>query len=142
MSLRSMPDNPSDQQIKELLGQAKRIAVVGLSDKPERDSYRVAQYLLAHGYEVIPVNPGASEILGQKVYPDLASLPGPVDIVNVFRRSDAVPEIAQAAVAIKPKALWLQLDVQSQKAADLARKNGMLVVQDACIKVEHHRLMP
>lgn len=141
MSLRTMPDNPGDQEVKDLLGQAKRIAVVGLSDKPERDSYRVARYLQDHGYEIIPVNPMAEEILGQKAYPDLASVPGPVDIVDVFRRSDAVPEIAEAAVKIKPKALWLQLDVQSQKAADLARGEGILVVQNACLKVEHHRLM-
>ncbi|MCF8042952.1 MAG: CoA-binding protein [Desulfarculaceae bacterium] len=136
-----MLDNPSDQEVKQLLGQAKRIAVVGLSDKPERDSFRVARYLQDHGYEIIPVNPRADEILGQKAYPDLASVPVPVDVVNVFRRSDAVPEIAEAAVKIKPKALWMQLDVQSQKAAELARGNGIMVVQNACLKIEHHRLM-
>lgn len=141
MSLRAMLDNPSDQEVKQLLGQAKRIAVVGLSDKPERDSFRVARYLQDHGYEIIPVNPRADEILGQKAYPDLASVPVPVDVVNVFRRSDAVPEIAEAAVKIKPKALWMQLDVQSQKAAELARGNGIMVVQNACLKIEHHRLM-
>ncbi|MCB2189961.1 MAG: CoA-binding protein [Deltaproteobacteria bacterium] len=135
-----MFDNPGDQEVKDLLRQAQRIAVVGLSDKPTRDSYRVARYMQDHGYEIIPVNPMVDEILGQKAYPDLASVPGQVDIVNVFRRSDAVPEIAEAAVKIKPKALWMQLDVQSQKAADLLRGNGILVVQDACIKVEHHRL--
>ncbi|BEQ15888.1 CoA-binding protein [Desulfoferula mesophila] len=141
MSLRSTLDNPGDQEVKELLGQVKRIAVVGLSDKPTRDSYRVARYLQDHGYEVIPVNPMAQEILGQRSYPDLASVPGPVDLVDVFRRSDAVPEIAEAAVKIKPKALWMQLDVQSQKSADLARRHGIMVVQDACLKVEHHRLL-
>ena len=141
MSLRSTLDNPSDPEVKELLSQVKRIAVVGLSDKPTRDSFRVARYLQDHGYEIIPVNPMAGEILGQKSYPDLASVPGPVDMVNVFRRSDAVPEIAEAAVKIKPKALWMQLDVQSQKAADLARQHGIMVVQDACLKVEHHRLL-
>lgn len=141
MSLKNMLDNPGDPEVKELLSQVKRIAVVGLSDKPTRDSFRVARYLQDHGYEIIPVNPTVQEVLGQKSYPDLASVPGPVDLVDVFRRSDAVPEIAEAAVKIKPKALWLQLDVQSQKAADLARRHGIMVVQDACLKVEHHRLL-
>lgn len=141
MALRSMPDNPSDQEVKQLLSQAKRIAVVGLSEKSYRDSYRVAEYLQEHGYEIIPVNPNVTEALGQKAYPDLASVPVPVDLVDVFRRSDAVPEIAEAAVKIKTKALWMQIGVQSQKSSDLARGNGIMVVQNACLKVEHHRLM-
>ena len=141
MALRSMTDNPSDQEVKQLLSQAKRIAVVGLSEKSYRDSYRVAEYLRAHGYEIIPVNPNVAEVLGHKAYPDLASIPGSVDVVDVFRRSDAVPEIAKAAEKIKPKALWMQIGVQSQKAAELARGNGIMVVQNACLKVEHHRLM-
>lgn len=140
MALRSMPGNSSDQEVKQLLSQAKRIAVVGLSDKTYRDSHRVAEYLQEQGYEIIPVNPGVAEVLGRKAYPDLASVPGPVDVVDVFRHSDAVPEIAQAAVKIKAKALWMQIGVQNQEAADLARNNGMLVVQNACLKVEHHRL--
>lgn len=141
MALRSTRDNPSDQEVKDLLHKAKRIAVVGLSDKSHRDSYRVAEYLQQNGYEIIPVNPAVEKVLGQKAYPDLASVPGAVDVVDVFRRSDAVPEIAAAAVKIKPKVLWMQIGVQSQKAAELVRNNGILVVQDACLKVEHHRLM-
>lgn len=141
MALRSMSDNPSDNDVKQLLNQAKRIAVVGLSDKPYRDSYRVAEYLQEQGYKIIPVNPEIGEVLGCKAYPDLASVPVPVDVVDVFRRSDAVPEVAEDAVKIKAKALWMQIGVQSQKASELARENGMLVVQNACLKVEHHRLM-
>ena len=141
MALRSMPDNPSDQEVKLLLSQAKRIAVVGLSERSYRDSYRVAEYLRKHGYEIIPVNPNVTEVLGQKAYPDLASVPVPVDIVDVFRQNDFVLEAAEGAVKIKAKALWMQIGVQSQKAAELARGNGIMVVQNACLKVEHHRLM-
>lgn len=133
--------NPAPEEIKRLLETARSVAVVGLSPKPERDSYLVAKYLLEHGYRVIPVNPAVEEVLGQKSYPDLTSLPEPVDIVDVFRRSEFVPPIAEQAVALGAKALWLQLGVRHDQAAALARDKGLLVVQDQCIKVLHHKLL-
>jgi len=133
--------NPAPEEIKRLLETARSVAVVGLSPKPERDSYQVAKYLLEHGYRVIPVNPVVEEVLGQKSYPDLESLPGPVDVVDVFRRSEFVPPIAEQAVALGAKALWLQLGVRHDQAAALARDKGLLVVQDLCIKVMHHKLL-
>ncbi len=133
--------NPAPEEIKRLLETARSVAVVGLSPKPERDSYQVAKYLLEHGYRVIPVNPVVEEVLGQKSYPDLGSLPEPVDIVDVFRRSEFVPPIAEQAVALGAKALWLQLGVRHDQAAALARDKGLLVVQDLCIKVMHHKLL-
>lgn len=141
MSLNSHQGNPSDGEVKQALAGLKRIAVVGLSDKPSRASYQVAQYLQSHGYEIIPVNPVADEILGCKAYPDLASIPGPVEIVDVFRRPEFLPEIAQEAVAVGAKVLWMQLEVINEAAAEVAREAGMLVVQDACLKIEHHRLL-
>jgi len=139
MSLNSQAGNPGDEQVKQALREAKRIAVVGLSDNPGRDSHRVAKYLQEHGYEIIPVNPGVDRVLGAKSYPDLASIPGPVDVVDVFRRPEFVPPIAQAAREIGAKVLWLQLGVVHPQAAAAAREAGLLVVQDACLKVEHHR---
>lgn len=133
--------NPAPEEIKRLLETARSVAVVGLSPKPERDSYLVAKYLLEHGYRVIPVNPAVEEVLGQKSYPDLTSLPEPVDIVDVFRRPEFVPPIAEQAVALGAKALWLQLGVRHDQAAALARDKGLLVVQDQCIKVLHHKLL-
>ncbi|MCF8035009.1 MAG: CoA-binding protein [Desulfarculaceae bacterium] len=141
MSLNTRPDNPGDAPVKQALQEAKRIAVVGLSPKPFRASHQVAEYLQNHGYEIIPVNPTAEEILGAKCYPDLESIPGQVDVVDVFRRSEMVPPVAQAAAGIGAKVLWLQLDVIHDQAAQAARQAGLLVVQDACLKVEHHRLL-
>lgn len=132
--------NATDAEMAALLGSAKRIAVVGLSDKPDRDSYRVAEYLLRHGYEVIPVNPAVDEVLGAKSYKSLAEVPGAIDIVDVFRKSDAVPPIADEAVRLGSKALWLQLGVLHEQAAAKAKAAGLTVVQDHCIKVEHARL--
>jgi len=114
---------------------------VGLSDKPERDSYRVAKYLKEHGYEIIPVNPTKSEILGEKSYPDLASIPSPVDIVDIFRNIEAVPGIVEEAIKIKAKVVWMQLGLAHNKSAQKAKDSGLVAVQSKCIKVEHARLM-
>ena len=127
-------------QIEQLLGTAKRIAVVGLSDNPSRDSYRVAEYLLRHGYQVIPVNPSVDEVLGRKAFKTLSEVPGAIDIVNVFRKSEAVPPIAQEAIRLGAKALWLQLGVVHEEAAKQARSAGLVVVQDRCIKIDHAAL--
>jgi len=133
--------NPGDQEIKDLLTRSKTIAVVGLSDKPERDSYRVAQYMQEKGYRIIPVNPRVKKVLGEKAYPDLASVPGPVDIVNVFRRSEEAPGVVKEALALRPAAVWLQLGVISEEAAALARDRGVPLVMDRCLKIEHGRLL-
>jgi predicted CoA-binding protein len=133
--------NPDQDGIRDILTQARTIAVVGLSPDPARDSHRVAAYLIEHGYRVIPVNPKEQTILGQKVYPDLAAIPEPVDVVDVFRASEHVPPIAEAATRLGAKALWLQLGVRHDEAARKAAGAGLAVVQDLCIKVEHHCLL-
>ncbi len=123
-----------EARITKLLKEAKTIAVVGISDKPDRASNEVAGYLIKQGYDVIPVNPALESVLGRKCFKDLAAIGKPVDIVDVFRRSDAVPEIAQEAIAGRAGALWLQEGVRHDEAAARAEKAGLIVVQDLCIK--------
>ncbi|MEE9285954.1 MAG: CoA-binding protein [Dehalococcoidia bacterium] len=127
--------------IEQILRESKTVAVVGLSPNHHRDSHSVAEYLQRQGYRVVPVNPNVEEVLGLKCYPDLRSIPEPVDLVDVFRRSEEVPSIAREAVAIKAKALWLQLGVVSQEAAEIARRGGLDVVMDRCTHAEHARLV-
>ena len=126
--------------IKKLLTTAKTIAMVGLSPKESRPSNMVARYLIEAGYTVIPVNPGQEEILGLPCYPDLAAVPGPVDIVNIFRRSEDVPPIVAEAIAIGAKAIWLQEGVIHAEAARSAKTAGLVVVMDRCIKTVHYDL--
>lgn len=126
---------PAD--IEKLLRDTRVIAMVGLSPKPERPSNAVARFMLAHGYEVIPVNPGFAEILGRPCYPDLAAIPRAVDMVDVFRKAEDVPPIAEAAVRIGAKSLWLQLGVINAQAAALAEAAGLRVVMDRCLKIEY-----
>jgi predicted CoA-binding protein len=125
--------------IQRLLREARTIAIVGLSTDPQRASWFVASYLKKEGYRIIPVNPGADRILGEKAYPDLASIPEPVDLVDVFRPAPECLSIAGQAVAIKAKALWLQLRLVNLEAAELASRNGLAVVLDRCVKMEHGR---
>ncbi len=130
-------ENPSREEIKGILQNAGNIAVVGLSDKSDRTSYMVAQALQNNGYRIIPVNPSASgEILGEKVYAALKDIPEPVDIVNVFRRSEYTPEVAREAVEIGARVLWLQLGIASDEAYEIASQGGLTVIMDRCIKVE------
>jgi len=133
--------NPLDDEIKEILGNSKTIAIVGLSDKPERDSYRVAEYLKGNGYTVIPVNPAKTEILGETAYPDLASIPIPVDIVDIFRNVDAIPGIVDEAIAVKAKVVWMQLGLASNASAQKAKEAGLQAVQSKCLKIEHQKMM-
>jgi predicted CoA-binding protein len=137
----AMPENPDKRSIKELLTTAKTIAVVGLSADPSKDSHEVAAYMKAQGYRIIPINPGAEEILGERSYPDLRSIPDPVDIVDVFRRSEYVPEIADQAIEIGAKALWMQVGIRNEQAALTAQNAGIIVVSGKCIKVQHRRLI-
>ncbi len=120
-----------DGTLKQLLTDSHTIAVVGLSANPQKDSHKVAGYLKNHGYRIIPVNPAADEILGEKSYPDLKSIPESVDIVDVFRRPEFLPEIAKQAVAIHAKALWMQVGVTSEDAANTARQAGLTVIEDS-----------
>ncbi|PKO84992.1 MAG: CoA-binding protein [Betaproteobacteria bacterium HGW-Betaproteobacteria-11] len=124
-------------EILHLLATTRVIAVVGLSPDPARASQRVARYMQAQGYRIVPVNPAAGEILGERCYPDLASIPHPVDMVDVFRRADRVLPIAQQAIAIGARCLWLQLGVVNDEAIRQAAAAGLAVVVDRCLMVEH-----
>ncbi len=126
--------------IAGLLANAHTIAVVGLSNKRYRPSHGVAEYLQRAGFRIIPVNPQESEVLGEKAYPDLDSVPEPVDIVDIFRRSEFVPEIVEAAIRKGAKAVWMQEGVIHEDAARRAREAGLYVVMDRCILKEHRRL--
>ena len=125
--------------IQRVLNTARTIAVVGLSNNELRASYFVGYYLKRHGYRVIPVNPRASEILGETSYPSLLDVPEKVDIVNVFRAPDALPEIAEQAVRIGAGSLWCQFGVVNETGGRIAEDGGVTVVMDRCIKVEHAR---
>lgn len=129
--------SPTPEQLKQLFSKTKRIAVVGLSDKPYRDSYRVTEYMLQQGFEIIPVNPHIKQVFGVHAVPTLADLSVPVDMVNVFRRSEFTPAIAKAAVAIGAKSLWLQQGVYSEEAYQIAHQAGLEVYMDVCLKVAH-----
>jgi len=126
--------------LRKLLTESRTIAVVGLSPKEARPSNEVARYLLAQGYRVIPVNPGQNEILGLPCYPSLADVPGPVEIVDIFRRSEEVGAIVAEAIAIGAKAVWMQEGVVNEEAAQAARAAGLVVVMDRCLKTVHEEL--
>lgn len=123
--------------LQRIFAESSSIAVVGLSPKTNRPSNQVARYLQQAGYRVIPVNPGQSEILGEQCYPDLSSIPGPVDVVDIFRRADQVEPIARAAVAIGAKVLWMQQGIINEEAARVAEQAGLTVIMDRCMKVDH-----
>jgi predicted CoA-binding protein len=128
-----------DDAINQILDTTKTIAVVGFSSHPQKAGYFVPAYLQEQGYRIIPVNPNLGEGLGQQAYPDLASVPEPVDLVLIFRRSEAVPPFIQQAIDIGAKAVWMQSGIVNEAAADQARAAGLDVVMDACMKVEHRR---
>lgn len=132
--------NPNPDEIKALLKNAKRIAIVGLSDQPERDSYEVANYLLSQGYEIIPVNPRVTEVFGIKSVSSLAEIEGHVDVVNVFRRPEFLYEIAEETAEIGADIFWSQLGLVDGKAYDFLKLKGITTVMDRCIKIEHMRL--
>ncbi len=132
-------DDP--EAIRRVLMGSKTIAVVGCSNKPDRDSYQIAQALIERGYDVIPVNPGATEILGLKCYPDVKSIPRKVDIVDVFRAPEHIPPIADDAIAAKAECLWLQSGIVHDEAAKKASDAGLYVIQDRCIATLHRVLV-
>lgn len=129
-----------DASLRRLLSSAKTVAVLGLSPKPGRDSYRVAEYLKAQGFRIIPVRPAQAEILGEKAFACLDDVPGPVDIVDVFRSPDQVLPHAREAIRLKPKVFWMQEGIANREAAQLLTAAGIDVVMDRCIKKDHERL--
>ena len=127
------------EKTRRILSRSKTIAVVGLSAQWHRPSYFAAKYMQEHGYKVIPVNPGQAEILGEKCYKSLREIPGKVDIVDCFRRSAEIPAIADDAIAIGAKVLWMQLGVENGDARRKAEAAGLEVVENRCVKIEHGR---
>lgn len=132
--------HPTQEVLSDLLSSSKRIAVVGLSDKPNRTSYQVASYMQQAGYEIIPVNPNIEQALGVKAYRSLEEIEGEIDIVNIFRRSSDTFEIAEEAVKVGAKAVWLQLGISNDQAYQVAHDAGLYVVMNSCIKVNHAQL--
>jgi len=131
-----LPSTEADR-ITKLLNSAKTIAVVGLTDSSTRPSYGVSHYMQSQGYRIIPVNPNITDWMGEKAYPSLLDVPDKIDIVNVFRRPDAVPEVIEQAIKIKAAAIWMQEGVVHHEAAEKARQAGIFVVMDKCILKEH-----
>lgn len=122
--------------IDTILGYTQRIAMVGLSDRPDRDSHRVAAALQAQGYDIVPVNPNVTEVLGEPTHASLADVAGDIDLVDVFRREEHLPGVAEAAVAAGARGLWLQLGLRSPEARHIAERSGLDYVEDRCLKVE------
>jgi predicted CoA-binding protein len=131
----------SDKEMKEILLSIKTIASVGLSSNEEKESYWIVSYLKEQGYRIIPVNPTASEILGEKAYPDLSSIPDKVDVVQVFRKSEDVPPVVDEAIKIGAKVVWMQQGIVNEGAAQKAREAGLQVVMDVCMRFTHRRLI-
>jgi len=131
----------NDDQLKRILETSHTIAVVGLSSNPDKTSYGVAEYLQRQGYRIIPVNPTSDQILGEKAYPDLASIPDKVDIVQVFRRPEDVPPIVDEAIQIGAKVVWMQEGIRHGAAAQKAKAAGLEVVMDLCMRQTHQRLI-
>ena len=131
----------NDQMMKEILLSAKTIASVGLSGNQQKESFWIASYLKEQGYRVIPVNPTATEILGEKAYPDLSSVPEKVDIVQVFRKPEDVPPVVDEAIKIGAKVVWMQEGIVHEEAAQKARDAGLQVIMDACMRGTHRRLI-
>ncbi|MEW6338681.1 MAG: CoA-binding protein [Acidobacteriota bacterium] len=134
--------NAGTEEIDAILEESRTVAMVGLSDKADRDSYRVARYLQEHGYHIVPVNPAVHEILGETSYPDLHAIPAEIsiDIVDIFRKPEFIPAIVDAAIARGARTVWMQLGLAHNASADKARAAGLKVVMDRCIKVELARL--
>ena len=131
----------SDSELKHILQSVRNVASVGVSSSNEKPSYWIVHYLIEHGYNMIPVNPTAQEILGKKTYPDLASIPHPVDVVQVFRKSEDVPPVVEAAIRIGAKIVWMQKGIVNEEAARAAEDAGLKVVMNRCMMETHQRLL-
>jgi predicted CoA-binding protein len=132
--------NATTGEVNEILKCAKTVAVVGISHKEERDSHKVAKYLKEHGYKMIPVNPKYKEVLGETCYPTLRDVPEHIDVVDIFRNVEVIPAIVDEAIAVKADVVWMQLGLVHDEAAEKARKAGLAVVMDKCIKIEHAQM--
>jgi len=130
-----------DQMLKDILVSAKTIASVGLSSNPGKESFWIVKYLKDQGYRIIPVNPTADEILGEKAYSDLESVPETIDVVQVFRKPEDVPPVVDSAIKAGAKVVWMQEGIVNEEAAQKAREAGLQVVMDACMRVSHRRLI-
>jgi predicted CoA-binding protein len=130
-----------DVQLREILVKSRTIACVGASSNPEKPSYSIFAYLLAQGYEMIPVNPGTPEIQGRKTYPDLVSIPDKIDVVQVFRRPEDVPAVVEQAIQVRARVVWMQEDVINEEAARTAEAAGLQVVMNRCMRATHRRLL-
>lgn len=130
-----------NQLMKEILQSVKTVASVGLSSNPEKESFVIAQYLKDQGYRIIPVNPTATEIMGEKVYPDLSSIPEKVDLVQVFRKPEDVPPVVDEAIKIGAQVIWMQEGISHPEAAQKAREAGLKVVMNACMRVAHRQFI-
>ena len=129
--------NATSEEIKEILTSSRNIAVFGITNNPEKASYSVAKYLKEHGYRIFPINPRHDEILGEKCYPDLKSVPEKIDIVDIFRKPSAIPPVVDDAIDIGAKVVWMQSGLAHNEAAEKARAHGLKVVMNKCIKIEH-----
>jgi hypothetical protein len=132
--------NATSEEVRRILKTSKTVAVVGLSDKPDRDSHRVAAYLQQRGYRIVPVNPNVATVLGERAYSRLREVPVPVDVVDIFRKPDAVPEIVEDAIAIGARVIWMQEGIAHNAAADRARAAGLEVVMNKCMLKELRKL--
>jgi len=132
--------NATSEELRRILRTYKTVAVIGLSDRPDRDSHRVAAYLQQHGYRIVPVNPNVATVLGEPAYPGLREVPVPVDVVDIFRKPDAVPEIVEDAIAMGARVIWMQEGIAHNAAADRARAAGLEVVMNKCMLKEHRKL--
>jgi len=133
-------ENPTQDKIFDILKTSKTIAVIGMSKNPEKDANSIPAYLIQKGYNVIPVNPSADEILGKKSYKKLSDVPGEVDIVDVFRPSEDVPNYIDDVIAKRPKVFWLQLGIRNDQASARVAEKGIITIQDRCIMQEHKKL--
>lgn len=131
----------NDQMMKDILLSTRIVASVGLSSNPGKESYGIVEYLKSQGYRVIPINPTAAEILGEKSYPDLESVPEKIDVVQVFRRPEDVPPVVESAIKVGAKTVWMQEGIVNEEAAQKAREAGLQVVMDACMRATHRRLI-
>lgn len=130
-----------DEKIKEILKKSNTIAVVGCSRDPEKDAHKVPKYLKEHGYKIIPVNPSAEEILGEKACKTLSDIKEQIDIIDIFRPSEECLQVVKEAIRLKPRAIWMQLGIENIEAAKLAEKAGIDIIMDKCIMIEHKRLI-
>jgi predicted CoA-binding protein len=131
---------PTLEELAQILATTRTIAVVGLSDKTDRPSHAVAAYLQQQGYRIIPVNPNLTEVLGEKAYPSVRDIPGPVDVVDIFRRAEDVPPVVEEALVNGAKVIWMQLGIVNEAAAAIAKAAGLKVVMDNCMEVTHRAL--